>query len=114
VSATGKRVGVVLLSGQRCGVLEELPGNRSRFRYDAEWLAGRAPRAVSLTMPLRKEPYEAPGLLPFFANLLPEGWLLDVSLARLKVARDDAFGLLLATCRDCMGEVEVGQVEGHL
>jgi serine/threonine-protein kinase HipA len=67
---------------------------------------------VSLTMPLRAEPYTSTRLLPFFLNLLPEGWLLDISLARLKVARDDAFGLLLATCRDCVGECEVVPAEG--
>lgn len=101
------RVAIVQLSGQRCGVIEELPGGRTRFQYDEAWLAQRLARPVSLTMPLRSVPYEAPGLLPYFANLLPEGWLLDVSLARLKIARDDAFGLLLATCRDCIGEVEI-------
>ncbi len=111
MSAPGPRSAIVQLSGRRCGVLEELAGGRTRFRYDPSWLTDRAPRPVSLTMPLRAEPYEAPGLLPLFANLLPEGWLLDVSLARLKVARDDAFGLLLATCRDCMGEVEIVPVE---
>ncbi|MBL8755627.1 MAG: HipA N-terminal domain-containing protein [Planctomycetes bacterium] len=102
---------MVRLSGERCGVLEELSGGATRFRYDAEWLDARDARPVSLTMPLQPEPYEARSLLPFFSNLLPEGWLLDVSLARLKVARDDAFGLLLATCRDCMGEVEIEPVE---
>jgi serine/threonine-protein kinase HipA len=101
------RRAVVQLSGERCGVLEELEGQRSRFRYDDDWLARRDRRAVSLTLPLREAPFESTGLPPFFANLLPEGWLLDVSLARLKIARDDAFGLLLATCRDCMGEVEI-------
>jgi serine/threonine-protein kinase HipA len=58
-------------------------------------------------MPLRPEPYAARGLLTFFENLLPEGWLLELSTAKLKIAKDDAFGLLLATCADCMGEVEV-------
>lgn len=101
------RTAVVQLSGRRCGVLEQLASGRTRFRYDSEWLARRDARPVSQTLPLRAEPYEAAALLPFFANLLPEGWLLDVSLARLKIARDDAFGLLLATCRDCMGEVEI-------
>ncbi len=97
----------VRLSGACCGELEELPSGGSRFTYAAAWLRAENARPVSLTMPLRAEPFEASGLLPFFSNLLPEGWLLDISLARLKVARDDAFGLLLATCRDCMGEVEV-------
>jgi len=107
MSSSVLRAASVQLSGRRCGGLEELAGGRTRFTYDAAWLTDRSSRPVSLTMPLRAEPYEAPGLLPFFANLLAEGWLLDVSLARLKIARDDAFGLLLATCRDCMGEIEV-------
>ena len=102
-----RRRALVRLDGQRCGVLEELPGGATRFRYDDAWLARDAARAVSLTMPLRAQPYEAPGLLPFFSNLLPEGWLFDIALASLKIARDDAFGLLLATCRDCMGDVEI-------
>ena len=108
---TTLRSAVVRLAGERCGALEELTGNRTRFRYDAAWLARRDARPVSLTMPLQQAPYEAAGLLPFFANLLPEGWLLDISLARLKIGRDDAFGLLLATCRDCMGEVEIVPTE---
>ncbi len=58
-------------------------------------------------MPLRPEPYETKGLLPFFENLLPEGWLLEIATAKLKITKDDAFGLLLATCADCVGAVEV-------
>jgi serine/threonine-protein kinase HipA len=101
------RSAVVRRSGQRVGTLSELVGGRTRFQYDESWLAEPTARPVSLSMPLRATPFESAGLMPFFANLLPEGWLLDVSLARLKIARDDAFGLLLATCADCMGEVEV-------
>ena len=106
-----RRSAVVCLGGARCGVLEELEDRGTRFTYLDQWLHAPAARPVSLTMPLRAQPYEARGILPFFANLLPEGWLLDISLARLKIARDDTFGLLLATCRDCMGEVEVVPVE---
>lgn len=40
-------------------------------------------------------------------NLLAEGWLLELSLRKLKIAADDYFGLLLATCRDCVGAVEI-------
>lgn len=101
------RSAVVRLSGQRVGTLSELDGGRTRFQYDESWLVEPTARPVSLIMPLRATPFESAGLLPFFANLLPEGWLFDVSLARLKIARDDAFGLLIATCADCMGEVEV-------
>jgi serine/threonine-protein kinase HipA len=97
----------VRLAGETCGSLEEVADDRTRFTYDPAWLLRAGAMPVSLTLPLQAEPFEQRGLHPFFANLLPEGWLLEMSLARLKIARDDAFGLLLATCADCMGAVEI-------
>ena len=66
---------------------------------------------ISMTLPLRPEPYVSKGLHPFFENLLPEGWLLEISSKALKISKDDAFGLLLATCGDCVGAVEVVPVK---
>ena len=100
----------IRLDGRRCGVLEECEEG-ARFVYDAEYLASPEAVPVSLTMPLRAEPYAHPRLHPFFENLLPEGWLLDIATTKLKVQVDDAFGLLAATCRDCMGAVEVWPLE---
>lgn len=100
------RRGIVRIDGRRVGVIEEVQEG-TRFTYDAEWLAAAHRLPVSLTLPLRPEAYTSPGLHPFFENLLPEGWLLELSCAKLKISRDDAFGLLLATCGDCVGAVEV-------
>jgi serine/threonine-protein kinase HipA len=100
------RRGIVRLSGQRVGRIDETDAG-TRFRYDDAWLRREGALPISQTMPLRQEPYEAPGLLPYFENLLPEGWLLELSTAKLKISKDDAFGLLLATCADCIGAVEV-------
>ncbi len=97
----------VCISGQVAGSLEELEGGGSRFTYAPEWLGTTGAQPVSLTLPLRAEPYVSRTLHPFFENLLPEGWLLEVSTAKLKISKDDLFGLLLATCRDCVGAVEV-------
>lgn len=102
---SGRR-GIVSLSGERAGAVEETDGG-TRFRYEPEWLARANALPVSLTLPLRSEPYESRGLHPFFENLLPEGWLLELSTAKLKISKDDAFGLLLALCADCAGAVEV-------
>lgn len=100
------RQGIVRVDGRRAGAIVETDTG-TRFTYDAAWLAAPDATPISLTMPLRAEPYEAKGLLPFFENLLPEGWLLEIATAKLKIAKDDAFGLLLATCADCVGAVEV-------
>jgi HipA-like protein len=100
------RRAVVRLDGRPVGELLETERG-SRFTYDAAWLAMSGAAPISLTLPLRAEPYEWPGLHPFFENLLPEGWLLTIATSKLKIAPDDAFGLLLATCADCVGAVEV-------
>ena len=100
------RVGRVKLAGKPVGVIEEHDG-RTRFTYSAEWLARPDAVPVSLTLPLREEPYDSERLHPFFENLLPEGWLLDVTTRTLKISKDDPFGLLLATCADCVGAVEI-------
>lgn len=94
------------LGGGRVGIIEET-ATGTRFTYDPEWVRRPGSIPVSLTLPVRAAPYETKGLHPFFENLLPEGWLLEIATTKLKIAKDDAFGLLIATCADCVGAVEV-------
>jgi len=101
-----RRIGRVKLSGNFVGTIEEADG-RTTFAYSPEWLNTPNAVPVSLTLPLREEPYLSKGLHPFFENLLPEGWLLEVTTKKLKISKDDPFGLLLATCADCVGAVEI-------
>lgn len=110
---TKTRKGRVLISGQPVGTIEET-GDETRFTYSSEWLDRADSEPISLTMPLRSEPYVSEGLHPFFDNLLPEGWLLDVSSHTLKISKNDPFGLLLATCGDCVGAVEIVPLETEI
>lgn len=96
----------VRISGQFVGTLEE-EGGRTAFTYAAVWLSRSDAQPVSLTLPLQREPYTHDGLHPFFENLLPEGWLFDIASKKLKISKDDPFGMLLATCADCIGAVEI-------
>ena len=75
-----------------------------RFAYDADYLSSENPRAVSLTLPLRDEPYDSSTLFSFFDGLIPEGWLLNVVTRNWKLNRKDRFGLLLVACRDTIGK----------
>jgi serine/threonine-protein kinase HipA len=60
---------------------------------------------------LTHEPYESERLFPFFAGLIPEGWLLDLTSRTLKIDPENAFGILLATGGECIGAVSVVPVD---
>lgn len=100
------RHAIVRIGGKPVGKLTEV-GKRVTFQYDSEWYDKPNAVPVSLTLPVTDKPYVTEGLHPFFENLLPEGWLLNLTTTYLKIAKDDAFGLLIATCADCIGAVEI-------
>lgn len=77
------------------------------FRYDSDYLKSEGAEAVSLTLPLSPKPYRDKVLFPFFDGLIPEGWLLDIAEQSWKISARDRFSLLLACCKDCIGNVSV-------
>ena len=82
------------------------------FRYYSDYLKSEGANAVSLTMPLSVKPYRDKVLFPFFDGLIPEGWLLDIAEQSWKISARDRFSLLLACCKDCIGNVSVIPVDG--
>ena len=102
----------VYVQNCRAGWIEETE-NGYRFRYDAAYIDRRDAHAVSLTLPLRAEPFDSSILFPFFDGLIPEGWLLAVVNRNWKREPQDRFGLLLAVCRDSIGDVSIRK-EGRL
>lgn len=77
------------------------------FQYDSDYLALDDAKAVSLTLPLAEKPYRDKVLFPFFDGLIPEGWLLDIAEQSWKISSRDRFSLLLACCKDCIGNVSI-------
>lgn len=82
------------------------------FKYDSNYLKLKNAEAVSLTLPLSAKPYRDKVLFPFFDGLIPEGWLLDIAEQSWKISTRDRFSLLLACCKDCIGNVSVIPVDG--
>lgn len=78
-----------------------------RFEYDTDYLKDANAKPVSLTLPKQLLPYTSKVLFPFFDGLIPEGWLLDIAEKNWKLKMSDRFGLLLACCKDCIGNVSV-------
>ncbi len=96
----------VLIRGIYAGVIKETDEGYS-FIYDPEYCDREGAVAASLTLPLRREPYFSKVLFPFFDGLIPEGWLLHMTQEIWRLDRRDRFGILLAACRDCIGDVSI-------
>lgn len=77
------------------------------FHYDSAYLKSEDAEAVSLTLPLTEKPYRDKVLFPFFDGLIPEGWLLNIAEQSWKISARDRFSLLLACCKDCIGNVSI-------
>lgn len=56
---------------------------------------------------MRRAPYEATVLFPFFIGLLAEGGTRELQHRLLQIDEADDFGLLLATASDPVGSVSV-------
>lgn len=99
--------GKVYYNETYAGVLQQEPGGRFAFTYDASYLAGERP-AIAYTLPPQEKPhYSEAGLHPFFDNLVAEGWLRNAQARALGVNRENRFALLLSFGRDCAGAVSV-------
>ena len=90
------------------GILSETDSGY-RFAYDEDYLKSENASPVSLTLPLRDEPYDSGTLFPFFDGLIPEGWLLGVVSRNWKIDTKDRFGLLLVACKDGVGNVSIAE-----
>jgi serine/threonine-protein kinase HipA len=106
------RRGKVFYKDELAGLIEE-DVNGVSFIYDKDYLKKEKAKPVSLTMPLREEQYTDKVMLPFFDNLIPEGWLLEIAEQNWKINPRDRMGLLLAFCKDTIGAVSVVREESN-
>ena len=104
--ASSYREGFVFVQNVFSGIIRETDSGYE-FEYDKDYLSSQNPLAVSLTLSLQHEVFESKTLFPFFDGLIPEGWLLNVVTKNWKIDRRDRFGLLLAACKDSVGDVSV-------
>jgi len=95
---------LVYLNDHLVGRLDKQTDGAISFTYDANWLAWEHTLPVSLSLPLREARYVGAPVVAVFDNLLP-----DVANVRARVAERvgaagiDAYSLLAAIGRDCVG-----------
>ena len=104
----------VYVNDVKAGLLTELnPGKGYTFVYTEAYVVSDLP-PVSLTLPKRKDAYEAEYLFPFFTNLLPEGANRKVVCREQRIDDKDFFGMLMATVgTDMIGSVNFKEVENQ-
>ena len=100
------RQAAIYIQDSFCGILRE-DEEGFHFKYDTGYLSRPDAKALSPTMPLTARSYEKEMLFPVFDGLIPEGWLLDIASSSWKIDPRDRMGLLLACCKDCIGDISV-------
>lgn len=98
----------VWMNGELVGVWEITRGVHA-FRYAESWLGSRRVRALSLSLPITSSrEIRGPVVASFFDNLLPDNKTIRERIGRrFSTARTDAFSLLEAIGRDCVGAVQL-------
>jgi serine/threonine-protein kinase HipA len=97
-----ERYAEVYQAGQMAGYLMEREG-----AWCFHYLPAYSGKAVSLTMPVRREPYEFDGFPAVFDGLLPEGPQLEALLRKHKIDRHDGLRQLVTVGEDLVGSLTV-------
>jgi serine/threonine-protein kinase HipA len=89
------------------GHLVKEPSGATEFRYDESWLDRHTAYPVSLSLPLREDAYRGEPVAAVFENLLPDSEALRRRVAeKVGASGSDAYSLLAAIGRDCVGALQ--------
>lgn len=96
----------VYFHSERVGSLERQQNARLRFSYDEAWVTrGRSP--LSLSLPLRSEPFSDEECRPFFSGLLPEGDFLKAIARAFSISAENPFTVLHEIGGECAGAISL-------
>jgi len=97
----------VLLNNRLVGHFHKATSGAIAFQYDTDWLAWAHALPVSLSLPLREDAYRGEPVAAVFENLLPDSDALRRRVAeKVRAAGIDAYSLLAAIGRDCVGALQ--------
>lgn len=96
-----------LLNGRVAGRLRRESSGATDFQYDQSWLGWENAIPASVSLPLREDRHIGYPVLAVFENLLPDTEDIRRRLAeRSKADGSDAYSLLTALGRDCVGALQ--------
>jgi len=95
---------IVAMNGIEVGHLSLQKSGAMSFQYQQGWLDRPGARAISLSLPLRKEAFEGEQVF----NFLPDSDAIRARMqARFSISSRHPFNLLSAVGRDCIGAIQL-------
>jgi HipA-like protein len=102
------RAAQVYFKNALAGDLIQLDDGSYVFRYDLQWFNDKSKPAISLTLPKSQVAFHSEHLFPFFFNMIPEGVNKQLLCRKMRIDKDDYFGMLLEVAHDdTIGAVRV-------
>lgn len=90
------------------GRIEGNDPSDARFCYAADYLEDPLSRPISISLPLRKEPYTAEETRCFFEGLLPEGFTRRSVAHYIHADVGDYLAILASLGKECLGAIKIG------
>ncbi len=90
----------IFVNTMHAGVLEKLSDG-----FNFTYIQNYEGTAVSLTIPIGKDPIYFKNFPSFFEGLLPEGMRLEILIKENKIDKNDYFKQLLVVGQDLVGNV---------
>ena len=97
----GKQVAVGYIEGETWA--------DARFGYDEEYLSQHDPKAISVSLPVQKEPFSAERTKVFFDGLLPEGFMRKTIAGNMHFDERDYLSILYYLGKECLGAIRIGE-----
>ena len=98
----------IWFDGLAVGQVDVAADGALSLRYDERWLQTAGAFPLSVTMPLRAEPYPSDDISPWLANLLPEEEQLQVLTRSLGLDQADVLAVLAEIGGDTAGALSFG------
>lgn len=92
-----------------CGprLIGRISPDESIFEYDTSYLESADAQPLSLSLPLRREPFKETQFKPYFEGLIAEGAARETLAAELQTSESDYLSILELCGRECIGDIVV-------
>ncbi len=107
-------VSLVVRYGRQVVARMLVEDGRFGIAYEPAWIAADVRFPISISLPVREEPYIGGAAHAFFANLLPEGAARQAVCSRLGISVDNDLALLRAIGGECAGALSVTEPDRPL